>query len=112
MTSAASGIVHVVDGVGGLGGRRVVRLRAHAADARGDLRHLLDGAALEELLEAAQLRDDEEGVVDVRRESSRNRSMRPWPSRRVMGSMLMRVTSAPPLRDRRFALGQGPRSRA
>ncbi len=65
MTSAASGICHVVDGVGGLGGRGVVRLGAHAADARGDLRHLLDGTALEELLEAAQLGDDEVGLVDV-----------------------------------------------
>ena len=57
--------VHVVDGVGGLGGGHVVRFRADAADAVGQRRHLLDGAADAEPLEAAQLGDLEVGVGDL-----------------------------------------------
>ncbi len=53
-----------VDGVGCLGGRGVMRLGAHAADALSDQRQLLHGPSLEELLEAAKLRDDQEGRVD------------------------------------------------
>ena len=46
---------HLVDGVARLGRRHHVRLGADAADPRRDARHLLDRAALAELLEAAQL---------------------------------------------------------
>ena len=53
---------HVVDG---LGGRHVVSLRAHAADARRDARQLLDRAADAEALEAAQLGDLEVDVLDL-----------------------------------------------
>ena len=53
------------DGVEGLGRRHVVRLRAHAADARRDARHLLDRAADAEALEPAQLRDLEVDVLDL-----------------------------------------------
>ena len=59
--------IDLVEGVERLGGRHVVRRGAHAADARGDLRHVLGGAALGELLEAAQLRDLEVGPFHVPR---------------------------------------------
>ena len=52
-------------GVDGLGGRHVVSLRAHAADARRDARQLLDRAADAEALEAAQLGDLEVDVLDL-----------------------------------------------
>ena len=52
-------------GVDGLGGRHVVSLRAHAADARRDARQLLDRAADAEALEPAQLRDLEVDVLDL-----------------------------------------------
>ena len=55
----------VVDGVRRLGRRHVVRLRAHAADAVGEDRHLLHRPAHAEPLEAAQLRDLEVRVGDV-----------------------------------------------
>ena len=51
--------------VQGLGGRHVVRLGTHAADAVGDARHLLGRPADAELLEAAQLGDLEVDVGDV-----------------------------------------------
>ncbi len=57
--------VHVVDRIGSLGRGHVMRLGAHAADAVGDDRHLLDRPADGELLEPAQLRDLEVGVGDV-----------------------------------------------
>ena len=53
------------DAVDGLGGRHVVSLGAHAADARRDARQLLDRAADAEALEAAQLRDLEVDVLDL-----------------------------------------------
>ena len=54
-----------VDRVGSLGGGHVVRLRADAADAVGEGRHVLHGTADAERLEASQLRDLEVGVLDV-----------------------------------------------
>ena len=56
---------HVVDGVGGLGRGHVVCLRADAADAVGQRRHVLHRSAHAEGLEAAQLGDLEVGVLDV-----------------------------------------------
>jgi hypothetical protein len=55
----------VVDRVAGLGGGHVVGFRADAADAVGQRRHLLDGAADAEALEATQLGDLEVGVGDL-----------------------------------------------
>ena len=49
-------------GVQGLGGRHVMRLGADAADAGGEVGHVLGGAAHAELLEAAQLRNLQVGV--------------------------------------------------
>ncbi len=57
--------IHVVHRIGGFGSRHVMRFGAHAADAVGEQRHLLDGASDAEALEAAQLRDLEVGVGDV-----------------------------------------------
>ena len=57
--------VDVVDRVGGLRGGHVVRFRADAADAVGQRRHLLHGAADAEPLEAAQLRNLEVRVGDL-----------------------------------------------
>ncbi len=37
----------------------------HPANSRGDLRHLLGGATLHELLKPTQLRDLEEGSLDA-----------------------------------------------
>ncbi len=55
----------LVHRIGGLGGGHVVGLRADAADAVGESRHVLDRAAHAEGLEAAQLGDLEVGVLDV-----------------------------------------------
>ena len=57
--------VDVIDRVGGLGGGHVMRLRADAADAVGEQRHLFHRAADAEPLEAAQLGDLEVGVGHV-----------------------------------------------
>ena len=57
--------VHLVEVVEGLRRGHVVGHRADAADARGDLRHVLDAPPLDELLEAAQLRHLEVGAVDA-----------------------------------------------
>jgi hypothetical protein len=57
--------VYVIDRVGGFGGGHVVRLRAHAADAVGEQRHLLHRPAHGEPLEPAQLRDLEVRIGDV-----------------------------------------------
>ena len=54
-----------VDCVGGLGGGHVMRLRADAADAVGQGRHVLHRTADTERFEAAQLRDLEVRVLDV-----------------------------------------------
>ena len=78
----------MVDGVAGLGAGHVVGLGADAADARRDPRHLLHRPAHAERLEAAQLRDPQVGVAR-RPRSSRKMSIRPWPSRRVIGSMVI-----------------------
>ena len=59
--------IDVEDRVAGLGRGHVVRLRADAADARGDVRHLLHAAALGELLEPAQLGDHHVRVGHVAR---------------------------------------------
>jgi hypothetical protein len=55
----------LVHRIGGLGGGHVVSLRADAADPVRESRHVLDGAAYAEGLEAAQLGDLEVGVLDV-----------------------------------------------
>ena len=57
--------VHLVEVVEGFRRGHVVRHGADAADARGDLRHVLGAPPLGELLEAAQLRDLEVGPVDI-----------------------------------------------
>ncbi len=57
--------VDVVDRVGRLRRGHVVRLRADAADAVHEDRHLLDGPADAELLEAAQLGDLEVRPLDL-----------------------------------------------
>ena len=57
--------VHLVEVVEGLRRGHVVGHGADAADARGDLRHVLGAPSLDELLEAAQLRDLEVGPVDT-----------------------------------------------
>ena len=56
------GRVDMVDRIGCLGRRHMVRFGAHAADAVGQQRHLLHRAADAEALEAAQLGDLEIGV--------------------------------------------------
>ena len=56
--------LHAVAAVDGLGGGHVVRLRAHAADARRYARQLFDRPADAEALEAAQLRHLEVDVGD------------------------------------------------
>ena len=62
---AAGGRLDVIQRIQRLGGRHVVRLGAHAADAVGDARHFLGRPADAELLEAAQLGDDEVGVRHI-----------------------------------------------
>ena len=57
--------IDVVDRIGGLGGRHVMRFRAHAADAVGEQRHFLHRAPDTKALEAAQLGDLEIGVGDI-----------------------------------------------
>ena len=56
---------NAVDRVGRLGRGHVMGLRADAADAVGQRRHVLDRSAHAERLEATQLRDLEIGVLDV-----------------------------------------------
>ena len=56
---------HGQDGVAGLGGGDQVADRADAADARHQRRHLGEGPAFAELLEAAELRDVEVGLFDA-----------------------------------------------
>jgi hypothetical protein len=56
---------HLVEGVEGFRRGHVMGHGADAADARGDLRHVLGAPPLGELLEAAQLRDLEVGPVDT-----------------------------------------------
>ena len=55
----------MIDRIGRLGGRHVVRFRADAADAVGQQGHFLHRAADAEALEAAQFRDLEIGVGDI-----------------------------------------------
>ena len=64
---AAAGDVDRQQRVAGLGRGQQVADRADAADAGGDDRHLAEGAALAELLEAAELGDVEAGVGHLRR---------------------------------------------
>jgi len=57
--------IYVPERIARLGRGQVVRLGAHAADARGDVYHLLRAAPFRELLEPAQLRDDQVRVGDI-----------------------------------------------
>ena len=82
---------HLVHGVQGLGGGHVVRRGADAANARGDLRHVFHRPAFGELLESPQLGHLEVGALHLSPASSRKMSILPWPSRRVMGSMVIRL---------------------
>ena len=86
--------IDVEHGVQGLGGRHVVGLGADAADAGGQVGHVLGRPPHAELLEAAQLGNLQIGSWPRRPASSRKMSILPWPSRRVIGSMEMRFMAA------------------